>query len=164
VNDQQAAAPPATSPPAGGRRKLYVVGALGLVVLGGSVAAWWLGPRLVGSRGADAAPAAVARKQTPVRATVSLGPVVVNLAGEARRYVRAGVAVGVAGPGDVKEIEAARAQLTDLVIAVLAGTDADRLLAADGRRELKDELLERMHRELRLEKAVGVYFTEFVVQ
>jgi flagellar FliL protein len=156
------AAPAAETPPAaaGSTKKLLVVAVAAVVLLGGGGAAAWLfAPRLFGK-----AAAAAPKPEVAVKATVALAPVVVNLAGEGRRYVRAGVSVGLASPKDVKEIEEAKTQIADLVIAVLAGAEAETLLSPDGRSDVKDELLERIHGDLGLSKVVRLYFTEFVVQ
>jgi flagellar protein FliL len=154
--DEGAAAPAA---PKRGRLKLVIVGVVALLGLGG--AGWFLAPRFLGRAhtAAEAKPAPVV-----VKATVPLEPVVVNLTGETRRYVRIGVSLGVPAPKDVKEVEESKAQLLDLVIGVVASQAAERLVSAEGREEIKHHLLERIHEELKLEKVARVYFTEFVIQ
>jgi flagellar basal body-associated protein FliL len=149
--------------PAPGRNLVVVVAVVGVVVVALAGAAWLLGPRLLPSV-FGSAKAGGASVEVPMKATVALGPVVVNIPGETRRYLRVAVSVGVPGPKDVKEIEEARAQLLDLVIAVVSGSDADELTSDEGRVALKETLLERIHEELHLERVGRVYFTEFVVQ
>ncbi len=133
---------------------------IGVVVLGaGGAGAWFLMPRFLGTAQAKTAPPA-----PTVKVTVPLGAVVVNLKGEARRYLRVGVSLGVAAPADGKEIEEHKSQLLDLLISVLSASDVETLTSDEGKTELKDELLEQMHKELHLEKVLRVYFTEFVLQ
>jgi flagellar basal body-associated protein FliL len=163
-DDAQSLAPAAEAapaPPAPRRRGLVKI-AVALVVLGGLGAAGWIAvPRFL-----KRSPAPAEAKPAPVsvKATVPLGAVVVNLAGESRRYVRVGVSLGVSAVKDVKEVEEAKAQLLDAVIAVLASRNADTLVTEHGREEVKAELIERAHKELALESVVRVYFTEFVIQ
>jgi flagellar FliL protein len=152
-----AAAPPAKGK--GGIMKLAIIGVVALAGLGG--AGWFLAPRFLGhaTGPAEAKPAPVV-----VKVTVPLEPVVVNLAGETRRYVRVAVSLGVPSAKDAKEIEESKAQLLDLVIAVIASQDADSLVTEEGRDQVKEDLLARIHEELKLEKVARVYFTEFVIQ
>jgi flagellar FliL protein len=157
------AAPEEAAAPAPAARrgfpKLLVIGVVALLVLGG--AGWFLVPKLLGKRPApaEAKPAPVA-----VKATLSLGAVVVNLKGDARRYARVGVSLGVSAAKEVKEVEESKTQLTDLVITLLSSQEADKLVSVEGREEVKQELLKRIHEELHLETVARVYFTEFVVQ
>jgi flagellar basal body-associated protein FliL len=156
----EVAAVPAPTP-APPRRKLAKL-IVGVVLLGGlGAGGWFLAPRFLGR---TPAPAEAKPAPVVVKATVPLGAVVVNLAGESRRYVRVALSLGVPTAKDAREVEEAKAQLLDLVIAVLSSRAADALISEDGREEVKAELLERMHKELDLEKVARVYFTEFVIQ
>src|SRR5918995_1572127 len=107
---------------------------------------------------------AEAPKEVPVKVTVPLGPVVVNLKGETRRYLRVNVTLGLATSADAKEVEEHKSQLLDLLISAFSGAEIDTLTSEDGKTELKDELLERMRNELHLKKVLRLYFTEFVIQ
>jgi flagellar FliL protein len=157
---EQPAETPA-APPGNKSKRVVVFAGLGLALLAiVGVAAWLLLPRLTGAKAAGAAP----KPAVVVKATVALGPVVVNLSGEPKRYVRAAVSLGVPGPKDAKEVEEARPQLTDLLIAVLADADADALLSAEGRDAIKDDLLTRIREDLGLHAVARVYLTEYVVQ
>jgi flagellar FliL protein len=133
---------------------------IGVLVLGGlGTGAWLLVPKFFGPHAQSSA-----RVEVPVKATVPLGAVVVNLNGEARRYLRVGVSLGVADPKDGQVIEEHRAQLADLLISVLAATAVDVLTSDEGKTKLKQELLTRMREQLALDKVGRVYFTEFVIQ
>jgi flagellar FliL protein len=153
---------PVLPPSPAKRGKLLIIAVVGVVVLGAlGGAAWFFVPRFLGGDKEEAAPAKV---ELPVKVTVPLGAVVVNLNGEARRYVRVGVSLGVPGPKDAKEVEESKSQVLDLLISVFASADVETLASEDGKTELKEELLARIREELHLENVARVYFTEFVIQ
>jgi flagellar protein FliL len=160
--EETAVAPEAALAPRRGLVLVVLVAVVALAALGGG--AWFLGPRLLPGLFGGAKAGAAVKVEVPVKATVPLGPVVVNIPGETRRYLRVAVSLGVSGPKEAKEIEEARTQLLDLVIAVVSGSDVDTLTSDEGRVSLKEELLERIHADLHLEQVGRVYFTEFVVQ
>jgi flagellar FliL protein len=143
------------------KRGLLVPALVAVIVLGALGAGGWffLAPRLLGTAQAKTAPA-----EPAVKATVPLGPIVVNLTGEARRYLRVGVSLGVPDAADGKEIDDHRSQLLDLLISVFSAAAIETLVTDEGKTGLKDELLKRMHDELHLKSVVRVYFTEFVIQ
>ena len=144
------------------KRGMLIPLVIGVVVLGALGAGAWLFvvPKVFG-----AAPAKAAAPAAPeVKATFPLGAVVVNLKGEARRYLRVGVTLGVPAHPDGKEIEEHKSQLLDLLISAFSSAEIETLTSEEGKAELKEELLQRMHEELHLKKIVRVYFTEFVIQ
>jgi flagellar protein FliL len=160
----EAAGPEAAEPtPARPKVKVPVYALIGLVLLvvlgaGG----WFLAARLSG----PSAPApAEPKHETAVKATLSLGSVVVNVGPpEGRRYLKVGVDLGVPAPKDTKEVEEHKAQILDLLISVFSTTPAETLGSEEGREGLKKTLLARIRGELGLEKVSRVYFTEFMVQ
>lgn len=143
-----------------GSRRLLVVGVLGLLVVAGLGAGVWF----FLARGNAARVATAVAVEPELKATVPLGAVVVNLNGEARRYLRVGVSLGVPKPGDAREVEDHKSQLLDLFIAVLSAAPPDSLTSADGKAAVKQTLLARIREDLRLTKVGRVYFTEFVIQ
>jgi len=165
-----AAKPVSAAPPEGGESPpakakspilLYVVGALVVLAVFGA-AAWMLAPRFLGSP--DSAPPEHPA-EAPVKATVPLGSVVVNLGPpESRHYLKVGIELGVTAVKEAKEIEEKKAQILDLIITVLSTTPIESLGSGEGRAELKKTLLERFHEELKLEVVSRVYFTEFLIQ
>lgn len=144
------------------KRGLLIPLVIGVVALGALGAGAWffVVPKFFGPAPAKAA----APVEVPVKATVPLGAVVVNLKGEARRYLRVNVSLGVPAFSDGKEIEEHKSQLLDLLVSALSDAAIDTLTSEEGKSELKDEILERMHDELHLKKVLRVYFTEFVIQ
>jgi flagellar protein FliL len=97
---------------------------------------------------------------------VALDPVVVNLAQtEGRRYLKANVHLEVPEEEKVvKEVEARKPQLLDLLVATLAKKTLVEVTAPEGLDALRVELLERMGQALGKEKVRRVFITEFVVQ
>ena len=145
----------------GAKKRSLLVPILAAVVVAGGISAggwFFLAPKLLAAH-AKPAPA-----EPPVKVTVPLGPIVVNLPGEARRYLRVGVSLGVPAAADGKEIDEHKSQLLDLLISVFSAAAIDTLTSDDGKLALKEELLKRMHEDLHLKKVVRVYFTEFVIQ
>lgn len=150
------------APAKAGKGRLIVVLAVVVVLLGGlGAGAWLFAPKLFGKTAEAAKPE---KKEIVVKATVPLGAVVVNLSGEARRYVRVGVSVGVPDAHDAKHVDEHKSQLLDLVISVFSTAAVDTLMSEEGRTQIKETLLGRMREELHLEKIGRVYFTEFVIQ
>lgn len=143
------------------KRGLLLPLIIGVVVLGALGAGAWffVVPKFFGTAHAKAAPA-----EPQVKTTMALGAVVVNLNGEARRYLRVGVSLGLPAPADVKEVEEHKSQLLDLLISIFSAAEVETLTSDEGKTELKEEILSRMHEELHLKKVVRVYFTEFVIQ
>jgi flagellar FliL protein len=150
------------APPPRTRRPLLLIAAAGLVLVGGlGAGAFFLAPGLLGLAKPGAA---VAKPKPKVHATVPLGSVVVNVAGEARRYVKVSVEVGLESAKAVHEVEAKKPQILDLLITVLASKEVDELAAPESRGALKEELLAGIHAEVGLEKVIQVFFTEFLIQ
>src|SRR5215470_1023633 len=105
------------------------------------------------------------RAAAPVKATLSMGAVVVNIGPpDTRRYLKVGVEIGVTDARETKELEEHKAQILDLVISIFGTAPMEVLGSEEGRLDLKKALLGRIHEELRLEKVSRVYFTEFVIQ
>ena len=144
------------------KRGMLVPLLIGVVLLGAIGAGAWffVMPKFLGTAQAKAAPV----EPPPVKVTVPLGPVVVNLTGEAKRYLRVGLSLGVPAAADAKEVDEHKSQLLDLIISVFSAAEMETLTSEEGKTELKDELLERMHKELHLKSVSRVYFTEFVIQ
>lgn len=164
MSNAKAPAPAAAEPeaaPAKKKKPLLLLLVVGVVLLGGlGAGGWFLAPRFLG----HPAPAEAKPKVEEVKATVSLGGVVVNLAGESRRYLRVAISLGVTSLKEVKEVEESKPQLLDLFISALSAAEAESLMSEDERTELKEALLERIHEELKLHKVSRIYFTEFVIQ
>jgi flagellar FliL protein len=145
------------------RRPLLLIGGIGLVVVAGlGAGAWFLAPRLLGV--AKPGAAAAAKPAPKVQATVPLGSVVVNVAGETRRYVKVAVDLGLEDGKATQDVEAKKPQILDLLITVLSAKDVETLSAPEGREALKDEMLAGIREQVGLPKVIRVFFTEFLIQ
>ncbi len=115
--------------------------------------------------------------EPPTHAMV-LEPMVVNLADEGgKTYLRLGLTLRVMDPAvkkgekakeeqpkEPKEISDADAAVRDMALEVLGRQTTEKLLAPDGKEQLKKELkaeITRQYPELRVKE---VFFTEFLVQ
>jgi flagellar FliL protein len=97
---------------------------------------------------------------------VALDSVVVNVAQtEGRRYLKATVHLEVPDEEKtVKEVEARKAQLLDLIVAILTRKSLGDLTSPEALDMLRNEVLVRVSQALGAERVRRVYITEFVVQ
>lgn len=97
---------------------------------------------------------------------VALDSVVVNVAQtEGRRYLKATVHLEVPDEEKtVKEVEARKAQLLDLIVATLTRKSLSDLTSPAALDTLRDEVLARVSQALGAARVRRVYITEFVVQ
>ena len=97
---------------------------------------------------------------------VSLESVVVNVAQtEGRRYLKATIQLEVAEEEKVvKEVEARKPQIIDLLVATLAKKSLTDVTTPDALDRLRAEIHERISQELGKEKVRRIFITEFVVQ
>jgi len=113
--------------------------------------------------------ATAGRERTPppkFGRVVGLDAVVVNIAqSEGRRYLKASIQFEVPEEEKViKEVEARKAQILDMLIGVLAKKTLADLTSPDALDRLRGEVHERIGQELGREKVRRVFITEFVVQ
>jgi flagellar FliL protein len=97
---------------------------------------------------------------------LSLDSVVVNVAQtDGRRYLKTTIQLEVPEDGKAaKDVEARKAQLLDLLIAVLSRKSLADLTSPEALDRLRSELYERLVQELGKERLRRVFITEFVVQ
>ncbi|HSB73588.1 MAG TPA: flagellar basal body-associated FliL family protein [Candidatus Methylomirabilis sp.] len=97
---------------------------------------------------------------------VSLDSVVVNVAQtEGRRYLKATIQIEVPEEEKVvKEVEARKPQLLDLLVSTLTKKSLAEVTAPDALDRLRTEVQERVSQDLGRERVRRVFITEFVVQ
>jgi flagellar protein FliL len=97
---------------------------------------------------------------------IALEPVVVNLAqSEGRRYLKATVHLEVPEEEKiVKEVEARKPQILDLLVNMLTKKTLAEVTAPEGLDALRAEILERVTQTVGKERVRQVFVTEFVVQ
>ena len=100
-----------------------------------------------------------------VGSTLTLEPFVVNLAGEDRAYLRVGITLGLARPpGEKNQAGLPVPLVRDTILGVLTTARPDQLLGAEGKQQLKSEILEALRSRVPQLGVEEVYFTEFLVQ
>jgi flagellar FliL protein len=97
---------------------------------------------------------------------MALDAVVVNVAQtEGRRYLKAAFQLEAADEEKaLKELEARRPQLLDMIIATLARKSLSEVTAPDALDRVRTEVFERLTQAIGREKVRRIFITEFVVQ
>jgi len=116
---------------------------------------FWLRPR-------DSSGAA---EPSSVQATVALETFVVNLSGSGERaYLRIGISLGLSHALARNADEVPMALVRDTILSVLSSAQPAHLLQAEGKLQLKADLLRALQERLPQLGVENVYFTEFLVQ
>jgi flagellar basal body-associated protein FliL len=137
-------------------RTTVVLIALAVVALGAGGIYFWLQ--------ADS-PAKPAESAGGSHATLVLDTFVVNVSGsEQRAYLRVGITLALSRPLPRNKEEVPVALLRDTVLSVLSTVRAEQLVQAEGKRQLKGELLQALQERTPQLGIEDVYFTEFLVQ
>ncbi|HEY3304574.1 MAG TPA: flagellar basal body-associated FliL family protein [Candidatus Binatia bacterium] len=103
----------------------------------------------------------VAKKE----ATVEMEPFVVNLAGaQPARYLRASLSLVLNNGHDKQIVKQSSSRLRHELIMLLSSKTAEGLLAAEGKSELREEIIERINTAAGEELVAEVYFREFLIQ
>ncbi len=117
---------------------------------------FWLGPEhSTNAAGGGAA-----------ESTLALETFVVNLDGSGQRaYLRVGITLGSSQPFPRNRADAIpTALMRDTILAVLATAQPEELLKLEGKRQLKEHLLNALQERVPQLAVNNVYFTEFLVQ
>lgn len=132
---------------------LAVVSTLLLAMSGVSV--WLFSERSTSAAGGTAA-----------ESTLALEMFVVNLDSSGQRaYLRVGITLGSTQPFQHNKPDAIPTALVrDTILSVLSLAKPEELLKAEGKRQLKDELLKALRDRAPLLAVDNIYFTEFLVQ
>lgn len=97
-------------------------------------------------------------------------PFVVNLADPgSRRYLRVSIKLSLKNPKENESLlEMRMPQVRDTVLLLLSSKTADQLLGSEGKRELRQELIDQINKVLKKGKQKKIvrnlYFTEFLIQ
>ena len=106
-----------------------------------------------------------AAESSSVQSTLALETFVVNLSGSGERaYLRVGISLGLSHALGRDKDEVPMAQVRDTVLSVLSSAQPAQLLQAEGKRQLKAELLHALQERVPQLGVEDVYFTEFLVQ
>ena len=138
--------------------KRHIVTSLSAVIVAGLLgAAWFYGTDLLH-------PGAAAHESKPCDITLDLDAFVVNLSGDAGRYLRASVTIAFDTERDKQIVKSSSSRVRDGILLLLSGKTAEKLLAPEGKTELRDEIVERINAAVAADVASTVYFREFLIQ
>ena len=131
---------------------IYVVVA---AAIGGGIF-FWQHPPSAGGKGHD---------ETVEKSAFPLDTFIVNLEGGGQRaYLRAGITLGLSHPLSRNQTEVDIPMVRDAILSVLATAKADQLLTAEGKDQLKADILRSVTEHAPQLGVEHVYFTEFLVQ
>jgi flagellar FliL protein len=144
-------------------RVAIFVGLAGAAV---AVALFVVRPLFPPFKGESAVPAPEKPAPAKFGRVIPLESVVVNVAQtEGRRYLKATIQLEVAEDEKVvKEVEARKVQLIDLLVATLAKKSLAEVTTPDALDRLRGDLYERISQEFDKGKVRRIFITEFVVQ
>lgn len=171
--------------PEGGKKsglKLAIIGVVAVLVLGGGGAGayFFLGKKASNSEGEGGSAHAAegsseeghsADRKGPVAdrdmvgKVVTLNPFIVNLnEPSATRYLKVAIDLEVTNDQTAAEMEKRLPQVRDICVTVLSSKSVSSVLGADGKFNLKEELMFAINNVLTSGQVIRVYFTQFVVQ
>ena len=146
---------PQVSPTPRNWKKLGILAVVLALVLGAGGIFFWLRPLHSTS----------AAETSGVQSTLGLETFVVNLSGSGERaYLRIGISLGLSHPLGRNKDDVPMALVRDTVLSVLSSAQPAQLLQAEGKRQLKAELLHALQERVPQLGVEDVYFTEFLVQ
>lgn len=110
-----------------------------------------------------------ATKDAPPSAVLQLQSFVVNLADpDHSAFLRVGIALGLSKPlpagSDAEKNSPYTPQVRDAVISILATWKSQDLLALDGKKKLKEQLLKTLQKRIPQLGVTNIYFTDFLIQ
>lgn len=137
--------------------KRHIVAAVSLSIVAALLGAGWVYR--------DSFHSGAAAQEARLReVTIELDPFVVNLSGDAGRYLRASVSVALEGERNKQIVKAALSPVRDRLILLLSGKTAEKLLAPEGKTELRAEIIETINDAIGDDLVSTVYFREFLIQ
>jgi flagellar FliL protein len=160
------------SPPKSSSKKLVkfiVIGTL-LVLLGGGAFAGWKFFLAKGSSGEDDPGMTETEDVSEVDDTspgvmYAMNPFIVNLVGQrGQRYLKTKLELDITNKETEKDIKQRSPQIRDAILLLLATKSYDDINTAEGKIQLRNELVSRINQILQGSSIRSLYFTEFVVQ
>lgn len=185
---------PAEQPAAGGKKKLFIIigGAVGLLVVVGVVLFMMLGKgdkkqKKEGAEGAAHGEQQAEGHGAPAKAegghgggdgghgaaggaggaatVFSMEPFIVNIYdGQELRYLKVKVELEMASAAIKPELEGRLAAIRDAILVVLTSKTLQDIQDAQGKNQLREEILVAISKIVAQGKVTKVYFTDFVVQ
>jgi flagellar FliL protein len=158
--EQSQEQPPESSPKQSSGRIFLIVG-LAVLVLGGAAGFLFL-------RRAKAATPARTTEEAPVeiKTILHLETFTVNMDDpEQKTYLRIGIDLGMgSAPKGEGKGPAPNALVRDTILSILTATKPDDVMTAEGKKQLKQRLLDALQERAPELEVREVYFTEFLMQ
>ena len=158
------------------KSKLPLLLSVLVLVAGGGAAAWYLGMLPFGGhadRHAEATAAIEEGGEAGAHGAKEKGPgpilaletFIANLADEGgSRYLKATFQVEFLGAVVPPDVNARLPQIRDLLLTLLSSKTFDDVRTAEGKQQLREEIIARINQVLDRDAVKAVYFTEFIVQ
>ncbi len=162
------------SPPAKKKSRLLpLVASVVVLVAGGGAAAWYLGVLPFGGGKSRHAEATAAVDESAHGGKSEKGPApilpletfIANLADEGgSRYLKATFQIEFLGATVPPDVNGHLPQIRDLLLTLLSSKTFDEVRTAEGKQQLREEIIARVNQVLDRDIVKAVYFTEFIVQ
>lgn len=177
AKEEQAASEAAAE--GGGKKKLFIIigAAVMVLIIAGVVVFMMMGKGEKKKEGADAhgAPAAAAEgghgaagaagAAGGASTVFSLDPFIVNIYdGQELRYLKVKIELEMASPAIKPELDGRIAAIRDAILVVLTTKTLQEIQDAQGKNQLREEILAAISKIVAQGKVTRVYFTDFVVQ
>ena len=143
-----------------GNKTLIIIIAVTCIVLG---AGGFVGFKLLASKGGEEG---AIKEEVPVQTSIiSLDPFVLNLS-DRGRYLKVTIQFEVSDETLQEAVTSKTPQLRDTIITLVSSKSLSSISSAEGKFQLKDELLFRANQIMGMDKDVikNLYFSEFVMQ
>lgn len=160
--NQEADATPPPAPPRGKFKKILVLALITVMLAVGGLLAY-----LLFSDDPDPAgtPSQAATAPPGVKAILSLEPFLVNLADrDSRRYLKLKLDLELSQEKSVKDLEKSLSPIRDAVILLLSSKAYNDIATVEGKRQLKDDIQQKLAAIPGGRQVTNIYFTEFVAQ
>ncbi|MBI5602842.1 MAG: flagellar basal body-associated FliL family protein [Deltaproteobacteria bacterium] len=150
-----------TAPKKGlGMKMMILVGGVVLLLGGGG----YVGYSMLSHEKDKAPKTAHEEKKGPEKmALVSMEPFILNLA-DPGRHLKVSIQFELKDEKDDAKVKERTPKLRDLIIMLLSSKTVDSVSSAEGKFQLKDEILLRANQAMEKELFKNVYFTDFVMQ
>jgi flagellar FliL protein len=156
----------------GGKKRLILISGIFLFLAAGAGSAFFFAPHLLeglpllGKKGPQGSSEEKKEKSPHKQGFVySLDPFIVNLADvEPSRYLKIRIEMESQEDKEKKEVTDRLPQLRDAILTLLSSKTYKEIYDSEGKKKLKDEIVQRTNQLWSGFQFKAVYFTEFVVQ
>ncbi len=140
----------------GGSKKLLIIIVCAVLVLGGGIGYFVFSK----SKKPDETKEKTEEKKSVL---VALDPFILNLA-EQGRFLKISIQLELSEPSIEEQLKNKLPQLRDVIIMLVSNKSVESISSAEGKFQLKDEILLRSNQVMGKDVIRNIYFTEFVMQ